>query len=147
MEIEIEIIQKQYGHFENYKTKDQEVGLLNSKNQENIQNVEYILKVIKEEKIRLLHTLEEFNFNHFEVKKKLAKIKGNSSGNYLASLRNNQISPLASRMLSEIGLERLRKKVVAAHGNNQKYQDFVNAVKKYGNTSKEFVEGLGFKGK
>lgn len=136
MEIEIEIIQKQYGHYENYKNKDQEMDLLNSKNQENIQNVESILKVIKEEKIRVLHSLEEFNFNHFEVKKKLAKIKGNNSGNYLASLRNNQISPLASRILSEIGLERLRKKMVAAHGNNQKYQEFVNAVKKYGRTTK-----------
>lgn len=48
-------------------------------------------------------------------------------------------------MLSDHGLERLRKKVLETHRNSQKYQDFINAVKKYGNNTKQFLEGLGFK--
>lgn len=104
-----------------------------------------ILKLINDEKKAVFSVLDEFNFNHFEVKKKLSKIKSQSSGPYLASLHNSQLTPIAVRMLSEIGLERLRKKVIAAHGTNQKYQDFLNAVKKYGSTLAEFLEGLGWK--
>lgn len=94
------------------------------------------MRALKEEKKSLFQSLEEFNFNHCEVKKKLIKIKDDNPVTYLASLRNKQISSLASRMLSNIGLERLRKKVLTTHRNSQKYQDFINAVKKYGSNVK-----------
>lgn len=56
--------------------------------------------------------------------------------NYLSNLKNKQLVPLVVNLSSESGLEKLRKKVIAAHNANQKYNDFVNAVQKYGTNTK-----------
>ena len=50
-------------------------------------------------------------------------------------------------MSSEEGLDKLSGRVAVAQSATQRYHEFMNAVKKYGNSSKEFLEGLGFKEK
>ena len=50
--------------------------------------MESLLKCINDDKKAVLSMLEEFNFNHYEVKKKLTKIKNGTPVFYLASIKN-----------------------------------------------------------
>lgn len=46
---------------------------------------------------------------------------------------------MAVRMFSDAGLEQCKKKLMLAHTSIQKYQEFMNAVKKYGSSQQEFI--------
>ena len=63
----------------------------------------------------------------------------------MTTLKNNALAPIIVYLSSEVGIERLRKKLLGAHTNIQKYQEFMNAVQKYGANSQSFLNGLGFK--
>ena len=143
VEIETEIIAKQYSHLKQYQMQKKESSLLSSQNEDSIQYVEQMMRRINEDKRTVLKSLEEFNFSHFEVKKKLNKVKTTHLDHYLTKITKNKMVSMVVYLSNESGLARLRKKVVAAHGAIQKYGDFMNAVKKYGTTPKEFMEGLG----
>ena len=136
LEIETEIIAKQYRHLEKYQSQQKNGSLLNSKNEEGIHYVEMIMRKINEEKKLVFRNVEDFNFSHFDVKKKLNKIKGSHSGNYLSVLASKKIINIVTMLSSEDGVDRLRKKIAQTHNAAQKYQEFINAVKKYGSSSK-----------
>jgi 50S ribosomal subunit-associated GTPase HflX len=91
------------------------------------------MKKINDDKKVVFKALREFGFNHLEVMKKLNKVKSSHQGNYLASLANKKILQAAIYLSSDEGLQRLRKKMVTTQNAAQKYQEFLNAVMKYGN--------------
>ena len=73
------------------------------------------MKKMNEEKRVVMRLLEDFNFGHFDVKKKLNKIKGNHSSKYLTTVASQKLIPISTSMSSEEGLDRLRKKVNNTH--------------------------------
>ena len=78
--------------------------------------------------------MADFCFSHFDVRKKLNKIRSNNKGTNLVSLTSKKIVLLTILLSSQHGLQRLRRKMVCCQSSSQKYQDFVKAVKKYGNS-------------
>lgn len=91
LEIETEIIAKQYSHLEKFEVQGKDSSLLNSKNEQSLHYVEMIMKMINEEKRLVFRNLEEFNFSHFDVKKKLNKIKASHPGVYLNNIASKNM--------------------------------------------------------
>ena len=136
IEIETEIIAKQYKHLEKHQSKEKGNSLLNSKNDEGLHYVEMIMKKMTEEKKHIFRSLEEFNFNHFDVRKKLNNIKGTSFSSYITNITSQKLVNMIIFLSNEEGLDKLRKKILNTHNSTQKYQDFMNAVSKYGKTQR-----------
>ena len=86
LEMEGDIIKKQYSFIDKHLTKQPVTTLLNSKNEESIKIVEFIMRVINEDKRSVFKAVEDFMASHAEVKKKLATIKPKNSGKYLSSM-------------------------------------------------------------
>ena len=94
------------------------------------------MKGLNEDKRAVNRDIDDFNTNHFEVKKKLNKVKSSHSGNYLAELTSKKINPIIIYLSSDKGLQKLWSRVSASQIAIQKYNDFLNAVKKYGSKNK-----------
>ena len=136
IQIETEIIAKLYTHLERIESNQRNHDLLSSKKEESIRCVQNVMRGMAEEKKCFMTTLEEFNFSHFDVRKRLNKIKSDCQGTSLVNLTSKNMTQMTILLSSQEGLERLRAKMVACQQTAIKYQDFIKAVKKYGSSLK-----------
>ena len=134
-----------YAQVTTSEEKGKEFQLLSSKNEESIQCVETIMRIANEEKRIVFKGVEDFNTGHFEVRKKLNKVKSSYSDNYLNTIAKERLTPMVVYLSSEQGLTNLWKKIAVAHTATKKYEDFITATFNYGRTPKQFLEGIGFK--
>jgi hypothetical protein len=145
VEMETDIIDKQYKFIEQHLEKEDCSSLLSSQNEESVKLAEFIMRVVNEDKRAVFKAIDEFNYNHMGVKKKLAKIQAISNRNYLTSIQNPTIISIMVNLSSIEGLERLRKKVVNCQNTSQRYNEFLVATQKYIDSNSSFLFGLGFK--
>lgn len=142
--MEGDIIKKQYSFIDKHLTKQPVTTLLNSKNEESIKIVEFIMRVTNEDKRSVFKAVDDFMASHTEVKKKLATIKPKNSGKYMSSM-DSSLATMMINLLSEKGLERLKTKVVESQSGSKRYCEFLAATQKYGESPQSFLVGLGFK--
>ena len=103
-----------------------------------------MLKRLAEEKKNYCRLIEDFSFNHFDVKKRLEKIRGEHKGIYISNLTSKKMLYIVIMLSSPQGLDKLRLLVSNLRSSTYKYKEFLSAVQKYGTSLKDLEEALGY---
>jgi hypothetical protein len=127
LEMESEIINKQYKFIEKHCSKTAQEG--SCKNEESVKLVEQIMRGMNEDKKAVFRAIDDFMFNHVEVKKKLAKVKLNSKSKYFNSIKTSpELLSMMINLTSSQGLERLKKKIILCQSSSKKYSEFMGVT-------------------
>ena len=87
---------------------------------------------MNEDKRIVMKALDQFNFNHAGVKKKLLRIKNDFNPLKSVQMSNLELNEIRIALSSNYGLEKMRKNIGECQNISKKYQDFMMATNKYG---------------